>query len=210
MKKVMIFIDGSNVFFDWQKVNPNKNEKFDPYNYIQLVKEKVKTKYAEADIDVEFGRTYYFATETEKNKKVFAYLKKQPYVDVKLGYLDNQDINITEKNELICEECHKIVTGPTHIEKDKGTDVNIAVEMLMRGFQKEYDIAVLATRDADFISVIEALKKIGRNVEIVLFDDENTKKTKLTDHADDQILIFKNEYAQCFQKQSTEKGDGLC
>ena len=61
MRKAMIFIDGSNVFFDWNRSNAPKL--IDIEKYIQIVKDKYN--------DIEVLRTYYFATETSTNGGFF-------------------------------------------------------------------------------------------------------------------------------------------
>ena len=57
MKQGMIFIDGSNVYFDWNKVNPGTQ--LDIEKYIELVKGKYP--------NVDFIRTYYFTSQTTTN-----------------------------------------------------------------------------------------------------------------------------------------------
>ncbi len=57
MKKGMIFIDGSNVFYDWKKAMSGKQ--LDIQKYIELV----KLKYADVDV----LRTYYFTSQTTTN-----------------------------------------------------------------------------------------------------------------------------------------------
>lgn len=51
------FIDGSNVFFDWNRVNPGTQ--LDIEKYIELVKGKYP--------NVDFIRTYYFTSQTPTN-----------------------------------------------------------------------------------------------------------------------------------------------
>ena len=185
----MIFIDGSLVFFDWCKINGSKN--FEPAKFVDLIKNKIKNKYADAEIK----RTYYFATETENNKSVFTNLKKHSYVEVKLGQRQEQNISISKKHNLRCPVCDAQVEGEIVCNRDKGTDVSLTVEMLRHGFQQDYDIAVLVSRDADFVSVVNAIKSIGRNVELVLF--EGKQETQLKYHVDETMIISQNEYQFC-------------
>lgn len=53
MKKGMIFIDGSNVFYDWPLHNSGK---MDVEKYINLVQSKFP--------NIDFKRTYYFTSKT--------------------------------------------------------------------------------------------------------------------------------------------------
>ena len=93
--------------------------------------------------------------------------------------------------------CHTKVTGEITTQIDKGTDVNIAVEMLWHGFNHAYDTAVLVSRDADFCSVVKKLKTMGRNVELVLFDTSKNYAQELTDCVDNVVVLDDNDCQNC-------------
>ena len=186
MKQGMIFIDGSNVFYDWNKVNPGKQ--MDIEKYIELIKSKYP--------NIEFVRTYYFTSETPTNSHFLQQINKLPYVEVKKGRLQNKTINL-DKFGLTCKSCGTPITDTITTQTDKGTDVNIAVEMLLHAFNHSYDLAVLASRDADFVGVTRILKDLGRNVELVLFDGVKNNAQELSDHVDKVTKIVPSEYVCC-------------
>lgn len=78
---------------------------------------------------------------------------------------------------------------------DKGTDVNIAVEMLKHAYNKAYDVAILISRDADFAGVVKIIKNLGKNVELVLFEDSKRDAQELSETVDNITLIEKNDYS---------------
>lgn len=187
MRKGMIFIDGSNVFFDWGKANPGKQ--MDVEKYIDVVKSKYP--------NVEFIRTYYFTSETEKNKGFLQQINKLPYCQVVTGRLQEKTIKIEEKHGLTCHCCNKSTTGQIVTQTDKGTDVNIAVEMLKHAYNNSYDLAVLISRDADFVGVAKIIKNIGCNIEIVLFETSKDNAQELSANVDNVMLIKNTEYSLC-------------
>ena len=113
MKKGMIFIDGSNLYYDYKKYT---GEKVNIKNYINLIKEKFK--------QLDIIRAYYFTTETENNKIFLQEINKLPYCQVVRGHLQNKVIAINETNNLKCKNCGESVVGEITIKTDKGTDVS--------------------------------------------------------------------------------------
>lgn len=187
MKKGMIFIDGSNVFFDWGKANPGRQ--MDIEKYINVVKGKFP--------GVDFIRTYYFTSETDNNKGFLQQINKLPYCQVVTGRLQDKTIKIEAKHGLTCDNCGKPVTGHIVTQTDKGTDVNIAVEMLKHAYAKSYDLAVLISRDADFVGVAKIIKNLGCNIEIVLFESAKGNAQELSANVDNVTLIHASEYVMC-------------
>ena len=185
LKKGMIFIDGSNVYFDWANANPGKQ--LDIEKYINVVKSKYP--------DVEFKRTYYFTSETPTNKNFIQQINKIPYVETICGHLQNKNIDLS-KFSLSCS-CGQPISGTATMQVDKGTDVNIAVEMLKHAYNHTYEIALLISRDADFVGVINIIKDLGCNVELVLFEGSKSHAQELSKYVDDIKLISKAEYSSC-------------
>lgn len=194
MKKGMIFIDGSNLFFDYK--NHTGGKKLDVEKYINSIKEKFK--------NLDILRTYYFATETDTNKGFLQQINKLPYCQVIKGHLQNKTVNIYETHNLECDACKKKITGKITTQVDKGTDVNIAVEMLKHAYINTYDTAILVSRDADFSSVVRIIKNLGKNVELILFEDSKNNAWELTDCVDNVVLISKSEYS-LIEKETEDK-----
>ena len=82
-----------------------------------------------------------------------------------------------------------MVTGSISVKNDKGTDVNIAVEMLKHAYNNVYDLAVLVSRDADFTGVVKIIKNLGKNVELVLLETSKNNAQELTDTVDNVLVI---------------------
>lgn len=186
MKRAMFFIDGSNVFYDWQ--DAKTGHQLDIQNYINLVKSKFP--------NTEFVRTYYFTSETATNKTFLHSINRLPYCEVITGRLQDKKIRL-DKFSVSCPKCNTKIHQTITTQVDKGTDVNIAVEMLRHGFNHTYDTAVLASRDADFASVVKILKTLGINVELVVFDTAQTKAQELTDCVDNVVILNATDRTSC-------------
>lgn len=188
MKRGMFFIDGSNVFYDWQAAKTGTQ--MDVEKYIDVVKSKFP--------NTEFVRTYYFTSETTTNAGFLHSINRLPYCEVITGRLQEKRIKL-DKYGICCPSCGTNITNTITTQVDKGTDVNIAVEMLRHGFNHTYDIAILASRDADFASVVKILKTLGINVELVVFDTAQKYAQELTDCVDNVIVLDVNDRKNCEQ-----------
>lgn len=111
------------------------------------------------------------------------------------GRLQNKTIKIDTRAGMKCPKCGEDITGTFVTQVDKGTDVNIAVEMLKHAYNKAYDTAILISRDADFAGVVKIIKDLGQNVELVLFEDSKGDAQELSEIVDNITLIDKSEYS---------------
>lgn len=185
MKTGMIFIDGSNVFYDWREVTAG-SKKLDIQRYI----DHIKSKYP----DVEFKRTYYFTSESTTNASFLQQINRLPYVEVKRGRLQEKTISLDNQN-IECPNCKAHISQNVKTHVDKGTDVNIAVEMLKHAYNHSYDMAVLASRDADFVGVVRIIKDLGCTVELALFDGVKGSAQELGENVDQVMTI--TDYCAC-------------
>jgi uncharacterized LabA/DUF88 family protein len=101
-------------------------------------------------------------------------------------------------------------------EKEKGTDIAMAVDALQVGLDGKIDIAILVTGDGDFVPLVRALKKQGIRVLAAFFkytDNQgkpsfiNERLRNSCDYAVDIIQLendkdFKNSFKSLFRKQS--------
>jgi uncharacterized LabA/DUF88 family protein len=55
--------------------------------------------------------------------------------------------------------------GEAYVEK--GTDVQMAVDMLVGAYENKYDIAIMVSSDTDLIPVIRQIRNLGKDVEYI-------------------------------------------
>jgi len=142
-KRVMIFIDGSNFYHGLKNVVGKTNIDF------QKLAEKLC---GERDLI----RTYYYNAPVQREgregneekyrsqQKFFSALDNVPYLTKKLGRLEKRG----------------------NIWVEKGVDVHLAVDMLSMAVKNLYDVAILISGDGDFASAIDAVKDLGKHVEV--------------------------------------------
>lgn len=164
-RRVMIFIDGSNLYHVL-KQNTDKHD----LDYKRF-SEKLTG-------DRELIRTYYYniRQESPDNPKLaenqdrfLNALYETDYLEVKLGIWKAR--------------------GGTMVEK--GVDVMIASDLIMHAYEDHYDVAILVSGDADFYPALQAVKDIGKQVEVAAFDSNlSAEAARLAD----VVTKFNNDY----------------
>ena len=81
-----------------------------------------------------------------------------------------------------------VVGLPTYVEvldsEEKGSDVNLATRLLVDGFNKDYEQAVVVSNDADFAGAIEYVRRdLGLRVTLVNPDPANRSPRRLEEAA---------------------------
>ncbi len=106
-------------------------------------------------------------------QRFFAGLQKITYLELKLGRLAQRSVSIycqTCKSSFIeatCKQCAQPM--PLLKYSDKGTDVNIATDLLVNAFDDQYDAAVLISEDGDFASAIQEVQRLKKQVDNAFF-----------------------------------------
>lgn len=141
-ERVMIFIDGSNLYHALKESLHYTNIDFD-----HLVKTLVQA-------DQKLVRVYYYnapvndeVPERKKNQqRFFGYLRSVPFFEVKLGRLVRRPMGMVEK----------------------GVDVKLAVDMVASAHKDLYDLAILVSGDGDFADAVQTVKDMGKHVAVAL------------------------------------------
>jgi uncharacterized LabA/DUF88 family protein len=157
--KVAIFIDGSNLYHS-VKNNFGRHD----LNFTELGSKLAANR--------RLFRIYYYNVlqdpsqypESHKEQQDFLEaLRKTPYLEIRLG---------STKKSLGIE---------------KGIDVMIATDLLYFAWSGFYDTAILISGDADFAYAAQAVKNMGKHVEVAYF--ENGISKDLLDVADNRYLL---------------------
>jgi uncharacterized LabA/DUF88 family protein len=160
--RVAIFIDGSNLYHS------------------------VKNNFGRHDINfTEFAtklsagrrlfRIYYYNILQEPSQYPDSYKEQQEFLDVlrKTPYLEIR-LGSTKKA----------------LGVEKGIDVMIATDLLYFAWSGFYDTAILVSGDADFAYAVQAVKNMGKHVEVAYFESGISKD--LLDVADNRYLMDRN------------------
>jgi uncharacterized LabA/DUF88 family protein len=142
MARVMIFIDGSNVFKSQDLIEAGYR-----LDYAKLVKNVILD-------GQELVRTYYYASEDvppiESQSNLYRELRDNLKFDttilpLKVRELDNGNLK----------------------KQEKGVDISLAVDMLSMAYKDGYDIGILVAGDSDYLKLVRAVKDTGKKVKVI-------------------------------------------
>ena len=168
-EKVMVFIDGSNLYHGLKATIGTAALNFPQFaqKLVGSSRTLVRTYYYNAPIPQLPDQERYKAQQ-----RFFASLKRAHGFEVRLGRLEKRQVNMDRAGLVkdLGKECAdrvlQVFGGSLQTYTEKGVDVHLAVDMLQLAFNKAYDTAILVSGDGDFVSVVEALKNLGRRVEV--------------------------------------------
>ena len=173
MTRVMVFIDGSNIYWGQNYYSKVHNEKF-RIDFNKLIASIVEKR--------DLIRAIYYCSVPEKPKE--SQIKFNEYLR-KLG------IQIIEKR--LRERVNK--TDGMPITTEKGVDIALATDLLAYAWENVYDVPVLVSGDEDYSGAVQKVMTKGKNVELVSFrgstSKELSKNCTKTTYIDDLVGIVK-------------------
>ena len=162
--RMAIFIDGSNLYHALQSNFRRHN-----LNFAEFANKLTGSRH--------LFRTYYYNVLQDPTRWPEGYreqqefldiLRKTPYLEVRLGST-------------------KIAQG---VPVEKGIDIMLATDLLHFAWNGLYDVAVLVSGDSDFAYALQAVKNMGKHVEVAYFESNVSKD--LLDVADNRHLLNRN------------------
>ena len=142
--RVAIFIDGSNLYHAL-RTNLGRND----LNFTEFAGKLCGER--------RLFRTYYYNVLQDQAQRPEGYrdqqeflevLRKTPYLEARLGGT-------------------KVASG---IPVEKGIDIMLATDLLYFAWNDFYDVAVLVSGDSDFAYALQAVKNMGKHVEVAYFE----------------------------------------
>lgn len=165
--RVAIFIDGSNLYHALEN-----NFRRHDLNFTEFASKLCASR--------RLFRIYYYNVLQEpalypdsyrEQQEFLDILRKTPYLEVRLGG--------TKKAQGVAIE--------------KGVDIMLATDLLYFAYGGFYDVAVLVSGDADFAYALQAVKNMGKHVEVAYF--ENAVSKDLLDVADNRHLLDRSFFS---------------
>lgn len=119
-------------------------------------------------------RTYYYNVLQDQVQRPDGYREQQEFLDIlrKTPYLEAR-LGGT-----------KMAQG---ITVEKGIDIMLATDLLYFAWNDCYDVAVLVSGDSDFAYALQAVKNMGKHVEVAYFESGISKD--LLNIADNRYLL---------------------
>jgi uncharacterized LabA/DUF88 family protein len=160
--RVAIFIDGSNLYHSVQNNFGRHDLNFAEFaNKLSAGRRLFRIYYYNVLQDPS-----QYPDSHREQQDFLEVLRKTPYLEIRLG---------STKKALGVE---------------KGIDVMIATDLLYFAWSGFYDVAILVSGDADFAYAIQAVKNMGKHVEVAYFESGVSKD--LLDIADNRHQLDRN------------------
>lgn len=90
--------------------------------------------------------------------------------------------------------------------KEKRTDVNIAVAMLVDAFNDKYDTAILMSGGADFISLVNEVRNMNKKVVIATPDGQSKANAIKLINSADEVKVLNNDFYKKYSLQPNKWG----
>jgi uncharacterized LabA/DUF88 family protein len=164
MKRIVVYIDGFNLYFGLRRNNWKK--------YYWLNVEKLSKNLLKPD-DALIVTKYFtsrISAPPDQVKRQSTYLDAiDSLIGVEIFYGRYQN------NKFSCYNCNYI----SYIPNEKKTDVNIAVELLSDAFTDIYDKAIIISADSDLVPPILKINSLFPNKRIVVAIPPGNKSKEL-------------------------------
>ena len=176
--RVAIFIDGSNLYHALQ----SKFRRHD-LNFTEFTTKLCGSR--------SLFRIYYYNVLQDpaqwpdsyrEQQEFLDVLRKTPYLEVRLGGT-------------------KLAQG---IPVEKGIDIMLATDLLYFAWNDFYDVALLVSGDSDFAYAMQAVKNMGKHVEVAYF--ESGISNDLLGVADDRHLLNRSFFTGLWARKRRTKG----
>lgn len=89
---------------------------------------------------------------------------------------------------------------------EKGVDVMIASDLIAHAYEDHYDTAILVSGDADFYPALQAVKDIGKQVEVAAFDSNLSSEAA---RFSDVIIKFDARYFDDLWMSASQKNQNM-
>ena len=157
MRRTYVYIDGFNFYYGCIRSSPYRW--LDLFKFAQAMLPKndvVRVKYFTAIVKPSTKDP----TKVVRQQTFLRALATIPQIEIFLGSFQAHPVRRPKAD------------GSGSVEvidmKEKGSDVNLATELLVDGFTNAYDVAVVVSNDSDLVAPIRAVRtKLGKAVGII-------------------------------------------
>lgn len=175
-ERIIVFIDGSNLYHLVKQLCPNKKQI--DFSFTKFLERIIGNR--------NLVQVYYYNCPLDIGKNFNAYVKQQKFFE-KLKWIPNFKL-------ILCRMQKVKINGKT-IYQVKEDDIHLAVDMVKLAYNNAYDTAILVSSDGDFVPAINAVQEIGKKVEDVGFENKFSFHLK---KVCDKFLKLKREEVEEF------------
>jgi uncharacterized LabA/DUF88 family protein len=183
-RRVIVYIDGFNLYFGLKDRDWKSCYWLDYPRYASIL--------ANSLTNVELVATKYFTARVKSPKDK---VKRQgDYLDA-LELRGNIEIIYGDYREedFTCTGCER----PNFKDKEKQTDVSIAVELIMDAYRDRFDVAILISGDSDLVPALKAVKEINPKKQIIACFPPKRHSNEIKNLTSGQIHIKEVDLRNC-------------
>lgn len=174
MERVMVFIDGSNLYKGVLEVAGRVG-----FNVKRVIDKLVQ--------DRRLVRAYFFTAPRRPEDGMDEYRRQQ-------GFL--RALESIDQLQIAFGRLVRRGKPPNEYFMEKGVDVSLAVEMLKNAAQQHFDTAILVSGDGDYARLVQAVKDLGKMVEVACTDASRSDELRRV--ADRRITIDRTFLQDCW------------
>lgn len=160
MERVMVFIDGSNLYHGLVDYCSQTALNFEKFCNLLCGDER------------RLVHTYYYNIILRQNNAKEAYAGQQRFIAA-LQRIPHFDFvkgrTVDRKRDEKCPQCQHEYEISYQIEK--GVDIQLAVQMLVSAFDNQYDTAIIVSNDGDFSEAVKEVRRLKKTVENAEFPE---------------------------------------
>jgi uncharacterized LabA/DUF88 family protein len=181
MKRVIVYIDGFNLYFGLKSKNWSRylwlNLQALARNILKEEQQLVRTKYFTSRV----------STPPDKMRRQATFIEALETLN---------DFNIYygkyQAHSFECKRCGNLILKPN----EKMTDVNIAVEMMTDAFNNAFDIAILISADSDLTAPVKSIRHLFKDKEVIIAFPPDRFSFELTKVASSFLTIGRRKLAK--------------
>lgn len=91
--------------------------------------------------------------------------------------------------------------------KTKGVDITLAKDFLSNAFLNNYDVAVLIAGDADYVPMVNEVKRLGKLVYVIFFHEKGLGLSRTLHLASDEFFKLDDSFLSDWKKYLDEEAN---
>lgn len=195
-KRAFLFIDSSNFYHTLKDSNA-----LAWFSYADLYKELSKQYNITKVFFYDAVKSIDIEPEQYSKQQIYhqSLVKSIPNLALRLRKLRYLGANNRVEEELkktnFCEKCLQKVrgfllrAGLVKLSKEKGIDIMLATDMIRAAFEEQFDIALIATGDADFVPAVKMVQTFKKEVVNIHFYSNSASELRNTCNSHKLIQI---------------------
>jgi len=189
MERVMVFVDGWNLSVGFKDYLTSLDLPADDY---RIDFEKLPMELAGQDRGLAYTHYYIGAVSQQDNRQryasqqsFFSRLRQFPRFDLHEGRL------VPRTRLVACPHCRKQFEERFRVEK--GSDIQIAADVLFGAFFDQYDTAIMLTNDTDFIHVVKQVQQLRKKAQNAEFENRS-QESRLARECDPPCIVLNTDF----------------